>query len=518
MSVREYIGARYVPVFADPIQWDPTSKYEPLTVVTDEGASYVSRRYVPEGIQLDNTDYWVLWADFNAQLQHYIDEVDAFDSRIDALEDALPIADFSSAATVDDALDALSGDVSTLQGKFPVATADIDDGAVTAAKLATDSVSWHKIVNGAVTSEKLAGSVNTKIDKAGNSTKEYVDAVSVAFGDSNMWGQSYTTTNIYQRICNLLGCTYNNFALSSAGFEPVLDVDTVKQQIQNESTVTASDVRLVFIMAGINDFHYGSHNYATFGDAVDEALGAAVNKYTNALVVVMFDGGSQLPDASMLYYHMTMARRAAWHERCIYVPLSDLCTQGNLWYNQNHYNDAGATIVASRVKCCILGGSIVPANPKRRSKTYDVTDATVSGYYGTEWVCNTVIDPINFTRTDEIFLCFSSAGIHNTDGDKTYITSGDTFFEVPALLPKADYSSTRGVIGLPMQTVSSGNVTSETFLMSAYQQTPGNYTDEPIVRFRSRFGVNFSEFSGMIGALQLTFVTTVNDTEIYVVS
>lgn len=518
MSVREYIGARYVPVFADPIQWDPTSKYEPLTVVTDEGASYVSRCYVPEGIQLDNTDYWVLWADFNAQLQHYIDEVTAFDSRIDALEDALPISEFSSQSTVDDALDALSDDVSTLQNKFPIAAADIGSSAVTSAKINDAAVTTAKINDGAVTEAKLATAVKNKIDKAGNSTKEYDGAVSVAFGDSNMWGQSYTTTNIYHRICNLLGCTYNNFALSSAGFEPVLDVDTVRQQIENESTVTASDVRLVFIMAGINDFHYGSHNYATFGDAVDGALAAAVNKYTNALVVVMFDGGSQLPDASMLNYHLIMARRAAWRDRCIYVPLSDLCTQSNLWYNQNHYNDTGAVIVASRVKCCILGGSIVPALPKRRSQAYDVTDATVSGYYGTEWVCNTVIDPINFTRTDEIFLCFSSAGIHNTDTSKTAITSGDTFFEVPALLPRADYSSTRGVIGIPMQTALNSTVTSETFLMTAYQQTPGNYTDEPIVRFRSRFSVNFSEFSGMIGAIQLTFVTTVNDTEIYSVS
>lgn len=107
MSVREYIGARYVPVFADPIQWDPTLVYEPLTVVTDQGASYVSRRMVPEGIQLDNTDYWVLWADFNAQLQHYIDEVETFDGRIDAVEEALPVESFTSQSTVSDAISEL---------------------------------------------------------------------------------------------------------------------------------------------------------------------------------------------------------------------------------------------------------------------------------------------------------------------------------------------------------------------------------------------------------------------------
>lgn len=96
MAVREYIGARYIPIFADPIEWDITSEYESLTVVKNLGNSYVSKQAVPAGIALNNSDYWILWADYNAQLQTYINQVNAFDGRIDALEDALPIADFSS--------------------------------------------------------------------------------------------------------------------------------------------------------------------------------------------------------------------------------------------------------------------------------------------------------------------------------------------------------------------------------------------------------------------------------------
>ena len=107
MSVREYIGARYIHMFADPIEWDSSLVYEPLTVVQYEGGSYVSRREVPAGIELSNTDYWILWADFNAQLQHYIDVVNTFDGRIDSLEDALPIADFDSVDTVDARFDAI---------------------------------------------------------------------------------------------------------------------------------------------------------------------------------------------------------------------------------------------------------------------------------------------------------------------------------------------------------------------------------------------------------------------------
>lgn len=75
MTVREYIGARYVPIFADPIEWDNASSYEPLTVVTHEGGSYVSKRSVPIGIDIENTDYWLLWADYNAQLEQYRQEV-----------------------------------------------------------------------------------------------------------------------------------------------------------------------------------------------------------------------------------------------------------------------------------------------------------------------------------------------------------------------------------------------------------------------------------------------------------
>ena len=52
MSVREYIGARYIPLFSDPIEWDNTHSYEPLTVVINQGNSYVSKQFVPIGAEL----------------------------------------------------------------------------------------------------------------------------------------------------------------------------------------------------------------------------------------------------------------------------------------------------------------------------------------------------------------------------------------------------------------------------------------------------------------------------------
>lgn len=75
MATAQYIGTRYVPVFADPVEWDSTRQYEPLTIVTHQGASYTSRQYVPAGIEITNESYWVLSADYNAQVEAYRKEV-----------------------------------------------------------------------------------------------------------------------------------------------------------------------------------------------------------------------------------------------------------------------------------------------------------------------------------------------------------------------------------------------------------------------------------------------------------
>ena len=67
-----YIGARYVPIFADPVEWDNEREYEPLTIVIHNGDCYTSKCYVPKGAQLPpypegQTKYWVKTSDYNGQ-------------------------------------------------------------------------------------------------------------------------------------------------------------------------------------------------------------------------------------------------------------------------------------------------------------------------------------------------------------------------------------------------------------------------------------------------------------------
>lgn len=71
MSERQYIGARYVPTFADPVEWDSLRSYEPLTIVTYLNNSYTSKKPVPAGTDLNNSDYWVLTGNYNAQIQDF---------------------------------------------------------------------------------------------------------------------------------------------------------------------------------------------------------------------------------------------------------------------------------------------------------------------------------------------------------------------------------------------------------------------------------------------------------------
>lgn len=88
-GVRQYVGARYVPVFADPLEWSSMQGYESLTVVLHEGNSYTSRQSVPVGIDINNTAYWAETGNYNAQIEAYRQEVLAFDGRITANANAI---------------------------------------------------------------------------------------------------------------------------------------------------------------------------------------------------------------------------------------------------------------------------------------------------------------------------------------------------------------------------------------------------------------------------------------------
>lgn len=75
------------PIFADPIDWDIDSWYQPFTIVLHNGDSYTSKKLVPIGISISNEEYWAHTGDYNAQVEEYrqqvISKAFAFDTVAD---------------------------------------------------------------------------------------------------------------------------------------------------------------------------------------------------------------------------------------------------------------------------------------------------------------------------------------------------------------------------------------------------------------------------------------------------
>lgn len=96
-----YIGARYVPKLVG--EWDSTKEtaYEPLIIVTYQGNSYTSRQYVPAGIDISNTEYWVLTGNFNGQIESFRLALDAVKKQADETADNLTAIKDSGVALLD---------------------------------------------------------------------------------------------------------------------------------------------------------------------------------------------------------------------------------------------------------------------------------------------------------------------------------------------------------------------------------------------------------------------------------
>lgn len=68
MALSRYVGARYVPKFADPVNWSADKTYEALEIVTYNDVSYTSKKPVPSNQTPpdQNTEYWVLTGNYNS--------------------------------------------------------------------------------------------------------------------------------------------------------------------------------------------------------------------------------------------------------------------------------------------------------------------------------------------------------------------------------------------------------------------------------------------------------------------
>lgn len=107
----QYIGMRYVPIVDG--AWSSSSPYEPLVVVTYNGNSYISKTYVPAGTLPTNEEYWILSANYNAQVEQYRQEVRQYQEIVEDFDTRI-----TQAETDVDKVETSVGDLETIVNKW----------------------------------------------------------------------------------------------------------------------------------------------------------------------------------------------------------------------------------------------------------------------------------------------------------------------------------------------------------------------------------------------------------------
>lgn len=81
MALKKFIGARYAPEFAG--AWSNAKQYAALSVVYADNRSYVSRKTVPAGTPISNTEFWIQSSDWNAQVAEYNLKVEGYNANVE---------------------------------------------------------------------------------------------------------------------------------------------------------------------------------------------------------------------------------------------------------------------------------------------------------------------------------------------------------------------------------------------------------------------------------------------------
>ena len=136
MAVRQYIGARYVikiyenSVDPSTAEWESSTNYERLTMVTYNFGSYLSKKDVPASVgnPADNPSYWVQTGFYNGQIASLQSQIDTINNTtipntVQSLTDAMQTLSDNVDSEIDEMNDKIDNLVFTEEG-IPDLTAD----------------------------------------------------------------------------------------------------------------------------------------------------------------------------------------------------------------------------------------------------------------------------------------------------------------------------------------------------------------------------------------------------------
>ncbi len=365
MATNQYIGARYVPIFAEPLDWDSTRKYEALTIVYYAGNSFTSRQAVPKGIDITNEKYWALTGNYNAQIEAYRKEVQAHDGKI--TQNAKDIAaEVTNRIAADNTLTKnLNAEITRAKGAESTLTTNLN-AEVTRAKGAESTLTTN--LNTEITRAKAAEKVNADAIAKINEKKHFValgDSFGVDSATSPNWWHTY--------VSGALGLINHNYCEGYDGF--VTTNPTSKRCFLDRAKEAAADtsfknedVACVVVYGGLNDRTQTSESLIT--SAIQTLANYISENFKNAKIY--FAGPNSWcywtisnPSLANTYgtweFFMGATIAHAVHQipRVHFIPIYGITGHTNLFAGTadgNHFSAAGSKAAAQAILCGIEGG------------------------------------------------------------------------------------------------------------------------------------------------------------------
>ena len=422
VGTRQYIGARYVPIFGrkdeTSIQWDNSAPYEPLTIVQYQGNSYTSRQYVPAGVNILNEEFWAITGNYNAQIEAYRQEVQGFSGRIAAIEESDETQNAQIAGTADSGLKTIiDANTEHLTGVDAQLAGTADSGLLGLINANTSAIATNA-TNIATNSSQIAqhtsdiAAINTAIETAATQTQQkftqydgqfevvntkligpiaaYRDSVCVVFGDSftdervaySEYGQWPTT------IANTFGFDLRNYAVSGSGIvHGNANLVTEVNRAANEmSAADKAKTSVIIMYYGYNDLSNNVantdivNNFRTF-------LNVAHTNFPNArIIAIPFNYGAALLAMSRETKITSIIQSMRDVSNGYPVEIVDNARFWMLgvfsWFKDSvHPNATGYKQIASYITNAILGNNI----QVHRSGTVEL-EAGVEQYRACNWV------------------------------------------------------------------------------------------------------------------------------------
>lgn len=371
MATTQYIGARYVPLFAEPIEWDKTQQYEPLTIVTHEGNSYTSRQFVPTGIEIDNEAFWALTGNFNAQVEQYRKEVAAYDGRITTAQGTADSAKDTATAAKTSA-DAANAAVAAEKTRAETKEAEIKSIAETN----ETNIAHLDAQMAATTGSELLNKITEETNRAKTAESNLVQKRThmLALGDSfgvddvskDKWWHTY--------LSSYLGLVDHNYCEGYDGFvtrNPVSGknfLDKAKEAADDNSFAN-DDVAVVVVYGGLNDRDVT--NESSIQNAIENLIVYLHSTFTNAKVYIA---------GPTTWYAFTQTELSAsefgTHELLMRSLMSIACQNNSavyldVWYatlghanyfagltDGNHFTETGSKACAGAMYNLMNGGEV----------------------------------------------------------------------------------------------------------------------------------------------------------------